>query len=183
MIFSLFSPIQMASANEIKPFKQTTQSESTMQLKAAIADQLNVLDGGPQLHKELQGLSGNQDLAVIIHLSEKPVALEKGIHNLNGTAFSTAQENQVRTKVQSQQNFVLKELRLNNINIEEGYSYDTVLNGFSAVVKADDLDKLLTIEGITLVEPDTIVYASEQPLKNKPTTSSNPLKKMHNSMH
>ncbi|MGE7020700.1 S8 family serine peptidase [Solibacillus cecembensis] len=176
MIFSLFSPIQAASANELKPFKPTTQSESTMQLKAAIADQLNVLDGGPKLHKELQGLSGNQDVAVIIHLSEKPVALEKGIHNLSGKAFSSSQERQLRTKVQSQQAFVQKELSIKNINFEQGYTFDTVLNGFAATVKADDLDKLLTIQGITLVEPDTIVHALEQPLKTKPTTSSNPLK-------
>ncbi|ATP39013.1 hypothetical protein CSE16_02675 [Solibacillus sp. R5-41] len=176
MVFSLFSPIQAASANEIKPFKPTTQNESTMQLKAAIADQLNVLEGGPKLHKELQGLSGNQDVAVIIHLSEKPVALEKGIHNLSGKAFSSSQETQVRTKVQNQQNFVLKELSIKNINIEQGYTFDTVLNGFSAKVKADDLDKLLTIKGITLVEPDTIVHALEKPSKTKPTTSSNPLK-------
>nr|WP_274310495.1 S8 family serine peptidase [Solibacillus daqui] len=177
MVFSLFSPFQAASANELKPFKPTTQSESTMQLKAAIADQLNVLDGGPKLHKELQGLSGNQDVDVIIHLSEKPVALEKGIHNLSGKAFSSSQEKQVRTKVKAQQNFVLKELALNNINIQQGYTFDTVLNGFSAKVKADDLDKLLTVQGITLVEPDTIVHASEEkPLKTKPTTPSNPLK-------
>ncbi|MCH7321838.1 S8 family serine peptidase [Solibacillus sp. MA9] len=177
MVFSLFSPLQTASANELKPFKPTTQSESTMQLKAAIADQLNVLEGGPKLHKELQGLSGNQGVDVIIHLSEKPVALEKGIHNLSGKAFSSSQEKQVRTKVQAQQNFVLKELALNNINIQQGYTFDTVLNGFSAKVKADDLEKLLTVQGITLVEPDTIVHASEEkPLKTKPTTPSNPLK-------
>lgn len=177
MILSLFSPIQVASANELKPFKPTTQSESTMQLKAAIADQLNVLDGGPQLHKELQGLSGNQEVDVIIHLSEKPVALEKGIQNLSGKAFSSSQENQARTKVLNQQNFVLKEIALKNINIQLGYSFDTVLNGFSATVKADDLDKLLTVQGIALVEPDTIVHASEEkPLKTKPTTPSNPLK-------
>ncbi|MEG0471951.1 MAG: S8 family serine peptidase, partial [Solibacillus sp.] len=177
MVFSLFSPIQAASANEIKPFKPTPQSESTMQLKAAIADQLNVLEGGPKLHKELQGLSGNQDVEVIIHLSEKPVALEKGIHSLSGKTFSSSQETQVRMKVQTQRNFVLKELALNNINIQQGYTFDTALNGFSATVKADDLDRLLTIQGITLVEPDTIVHASqEKPLKTKPTSSSNPLK-------
>ena len=43
----------------------------------------------------------------------------------------------------------------------QGYTFDTVLNGFAATVKANDLPKLLSIEGITLIEPDAIVYASE----------------------
>ena len=55
---------------------------------------------------------------------------------------------------------------------EKGYTFDTVLNGFAAVVKANDLPKLLTVQGITLVEPDTIVHASEEPQKSKPTKPS-----------
>lgn len=43
----------------------------------------------------------------------------------------------------------------------QGYTFDTVLNGFAATVKANDLPKLLTIEGVTLIEPDATVYASE----------------------
>ena len=137
MIFAMFSPITTASANTgTKPFKQNAPSESTLQLKAAIAEQLNVLDGGPKLHKDLEKLSGNQEVAVIIHLSEKPVALEKGINELKGKAFSTSQENQVRTKVKAQQTSVKKELSLKNISIKQGYTFDTVLNGFAAVVKA-----------------------------------------------
>ena len=127
------------------------------------------MDGGPKLHKDLQDLSGNQEVAVIIHLSEKPVALEKGINELKGKSFSASQENQVRTKVKAQQTTVKKELTIKNIAIKQGYTFDTVLNGFAAVVKANDLPKLLTVQGVTLVEPDTIVYASEEPQKSKPT--------------
>ena len=47
-----------------------------------------------------------------------------------------------------------------------------MLNGFAATVKASDIPKLLTVQGVTLVEPDTIVYASEEPQKTKPTKSS-----------
>ncbi|WP_391207634.1 S8 family serine peptidase [Psychrobacillus sp. L4] len=177
MVFSLIGPTMTASANVgTKPFKQTIPNESTMQLKAAIAEQLDLLDGGPKLHKELQNLSGNQEVAVIIHLSEKPVALEKGINELKGKTFSVSQENQVRTKVLAQQASVKKELNFKNINIKQGYTFDTVLNGFAAVVKADDLKKLLTIPGITLVEPDAIVYAMEEPKKSKPTNTTNPSK-------
>ncbi|WP_246097027.1 S8 family serine peptidase [Psychrobacillus soli] len=173
MIFTMFSPAMTASANvDVKPFKQNSASESTLQLKAAIAEQLNVLDGGPKLHKDLQDLSGSQEVAVIIHLSEKPVALEKGINELKGKSFSVAQENQVRTKVRSQQATVKKELNLKNIAIKQGYTFDTVLNGFAATVKANDLPKLLTVQGVTLVEPDTIVHASEEQQKTKPTKPS-----------
>ncbi len=173
MVFTMLSPAITASANsEVKPFKQNMPSESTMQLKAAIAEQLNVLDGGPKLHKDLQDLSGNQDVAVIVHLSEKPVALEKGISQLKGKAFSASQESQVRSKVKAQQTSVQKELTVKNISVKKGYSFDTVLNGFAAVVKANDLPKLLAVQGVTLVEPDTIVYASEEPQKTKPTKPS-----------
>lgn len=173
MVFTMFSPAITASANtEVKPFKQNIPSESTMQLKAAVAEQLDLIDGGPKLHKELQDLSGNQEVAVIIHLSERPVALEKGIYELKGRSFSTSQENQVRSKVKAQQTSVQKELTIKNITIKKGYTFDTVLNGFAAVVKANDLPKLLTVQGITLVEPDTIVYASEEPQKSKPTKPS-----------
>ncbi|MBO0601183.1 S8 family serine peptidase [Sporosarcina sp. E16_3] len=178
MVLSMHRPMMTASANEgTKPFKQSSPSESTMQVKAAIAEQLNLLDGGPKLHKDLQDLSGNQDVAVIIHLSEKPVALEKGINNLKGKTFSASQENQVRTKVQAQQAFVKKELSIKNITIKQGYTFDTVLNGIAAVVKAKDLDKLLAIQGVTLVEPDAIVYASEEQQKTKPIKSTMPIKK------
>ena len=40
-----------------------------MQLKAAIAEQLNLLEGGSSLHKDLQGLSGNEEIAVIIQMN------------------------------------------------------------------------------------------------------------------
>ena len=177
MVLTMLSPAMTASANSVvKPFKQNTPSESTMQLKSAIAEQLNVLDGGPKLHKDLQDQTGNQDVAVIIHLSEKPVALEKGISELKGKAFSATEEKQVRTKVKAQQTSVKKELSIKNITIKQGYAFDTVLNGFAATVKASDIPKLLTVQGVTLVEPDTIVYASEEPQKTKPTKPSTIIK-------
>ena len=61
----------------------------------------------------------------------------------------------------TQQEEVISEMEDVNVDFTTGYSYDTVLNGFAAKVKADDLEKLLDIDGITLIEPDAIVYASE----------------------
>ncbi|MFF2753541.1 S8 family serine peptidase [Psychrobacillus sp. NPDC058041] len=162
MVLSLLSPFS-ASANEQQPlpFKANTQSESQLQVKAAIEDQLNVLNSGPRLHEDLKKFSGNDEVAVIVHLSEKPVALEKGIKELAGKSFSSGEEKKVRDTVNAQQAFIKKEMSNKKISFKEGFSYNTVLNGFSATIKADDLQKLLDIKGVTLIEPDTIMYALE----------------------
>lgn len=160
MVLSLMVPLSSAQAEESKPFKTDSQSESIIQLKAAIAEQLNLSREGPILHESLQNVSGNQDVAVIVHLSEKPVALEQGMSKVKGRRFSNSRENEVRENVQVQQEKVKKELATKKIQITQGYTFDTVLNGFAATVKARDLQKLLTVEGITLIEPDAIVYAS-----------------------
>lgn len=161
MVLSLLVPFSSANAETSKPFKQDGQSESTLQLKAAIAEQLNLSKDGPTLHESLQNVAGNQDVAVIVHLSEKPVALEQGMSQLKGKKFSNARANEVRSNVKAQQAKVKKELTAKKIQMTEGYTFDTVLNGFAATVKANDLPKLLTVEGITLIEPDATVYALE----------------------
>lgn len=164
MVFTMLAPMNVSANVDAKPFKQNGTSESTMQLKAAIAEQLNLLDGGSMLHKDLQGLSGDEEVAVIVHLSEKPVALEQGIQELAGKTFTRADAAKAETKVQAQHTFFKKEINANKIALKEGYSYNTVLNGFSATVKADDLQKLLDIKGVTLIEPDAEVHAFEDPL-------------------
>ncbi|MCT1785327.1 S8 family serine peptidase, partial [Lysinibacillus capsici] len=161
MVLFLLVPLSSANAEDSKPFKQDSQSESILQLKAAIAEQLSLSKDGPTLHESLQNVSGNQEVAVIVHLSEKPVALEQGMSQLKGQKFSNARANEVRSNVKSQQAQVKKELATKNVQMTQGYTFDTVLNGFAATVKANDLPKLLSIEGITLIEPDAIVYASE----------------------
>jgi len=165
LVFSLLTPLS-ASANDkaTKPFKPDNRNESTMQLKAAIAEQLNLLEGGPVLHKDLQGLSGNKEVEVIVHLSEKPVALEQGIQELVGKKFTSQQAATVKKQVQAQQTRIKKAMNVKNIAHKEGFAYNTVLNGFSTTVKASDLDKLLEIQGVTLIEPDAEVYAFEDSL-------------------
>lgn len=162
MVLSLLTPFSTsANVQETVPFKQNGQSESKLQLKAAIAEQLNVLNGRPTLHKDLQGLSGSEEVAIIIHLSEKPVALEKGIKKLAGEQLSSAEINTIKSNIKAQHTFLKKEMMIKNISFKQGFEYDTVLNGLSATVQAKDLEKLLGLEGVTLVEPDAIVYASE----------------------
>ncbi|QUW24031.1 S8 family serine peptidase [Sporosarcina sp. Marseille-Q4063] len=161
MVLSLLTPISSVSAAKTEPFKTDKQSESVMQQKLAIAEQLRLTEQAPRLHKDLEELKGNQEVDVIIHLSEKPVALEKGITEAKGQKFSAANKKSAKAKVASQQGMMKKAMNANEISFKEGYSYDTVLNGFAATVKADDLEKLLEVDGVTLVEPDAEVHAYE----------------------
>src|SRR5690606_35346547 len=80
---------------------------------------------------------------------------------LQGKTLSSSKANEIREKINKQHGRVLSEMNAKNILFNKGFEYDTVLNGFAAEVKADDLDKLLSIKGVTLVEPDTIVYADD----------------------
>src|SRR5690606_5747579 len=140
-------------------FKEDQQTQSEMEVKAAIAEQLRLIEGKPRLHDALKDMSGEKEVNVIIHLSEKPVALEKGILEAKGKFFSEANERQAREIARAQQRVVKSAMKNQKLIVKEGFTYDTVLNGFSATVKAKDLEKLLTIEGVKLVEPDVEVHA------------------------
>jgi len=173
MVLSLlipFSPSANAKTANVLPFKSENANESIMQQKAAIAEQLNTLQGGSKLHKDLQGLSGSEQIAIIVHLSEKPVALEQGIKELKGKKLTATEKNAIKSKVKNQQAKVKKEAQIKNIKINEKFSYDTVLNGFSATVKAEDLEKMLDLTGVTLIEPDTEVHAFEETVTPVPGT-------------
>lgn len=164
MVLSLVLPVSAQTESaELIEFKQGQQSERNLQLKAAIAEQLEATEGLPKLHKDLQDISGNEEVPVIISLSENPVGLEKGINKLKGSQFTSAQERIVKDRVIQQQAAVTRDMKLKGISFEKGFSFDTVLNGFAAKVKASDLKKLLEIKGVALVEPDTTVYALEDP--------------------
>ena len=148
MIFSMLSPLSALANEETNSFKQPNFDESTMLAKAAIAEQLRVHGSPGVLHKDLQDLSGNEDVAVIVHLSEKPVALEQGITELQGRSFNNSHRANAKAKVRAQQADVVQKMRGKNVSFSQGYTFDTVLNGFAATVKADDLDKLVEIPGV-----------------------------------
>ncbi|WP_203332238.1 S8 family serine peptidase [Planococcus beigongshangi] len=164
LVLSLLTPFSV-SANNNAPFKSGQQTESELLAKAAIAEQLRLIEGKPRLHEKLQNLSGEQEVNVIIHLSEKPVGLERGIQKSKGKALSNANADKVKANVRAQQATAKKTMKANKLLVKEGFSYDTVLNGFSATVKAKDLEKLLKVKGVTLVEPDVEVHAMEAPVK------------------
>lgn len=161
--FTAAADTSTASLNaSTQPFKSGQPDEQIAQQKAAILQQLEVIEGKPKLHEALQNVAGNKEVAVIVHLSKKPVALEQGMKKLQKKSFSSTEKQQVKKNVKAQQAQVKKEMKAKKIQFKEGFAYDTVLNGFAATVQAKDLDKLLAIDGVTLIEPDTIVHALEQ---------------------
>jgi minor extracellular serine protease Vpr len=162
LTISLITPFSNAKAEQALAFKDSLQSERMIELKSAIAEQLSLSKNGPKLHESLKNISGNETVNVIIHLSENPVALEQGISKTKGKKLSKTREKEVRANVKAQQTKVKKAAAAKNVSLTEGYAFDTVLNGFATSVKAKDLATLLTIEGVTLVEPDATVYASEE---------------------
>ena len=125
MVFSMLSPLS-AQATDLK---QPNFDESIMQQKAAIAEQLRVHTGQAVLHKDLQNLSGSEEVNVIIHLSEKPVALEKGISDLKGRSFNSNSKANIKAKVNKQQSEVKGKMKEKKVSFKEGYAFDTVLNG------------------------------------------------------
>ncbi|WP_293921598.1 S8 family serine peptidase [Metasolibacillus sp.] len=161
MILSMLSPLQVSADSEFS-LSKPANDEATLLTKAAIVEQLNIANGPAVLHPALQDVSGSSPVAVIVHLSEKPVALEKGIRDLEGKSFSATDAKIIKQAVQAQQAEVLKEMTGEQISFKQGYTFNTVLNGFAAQIKADDLEKLLEIEGVTLIEPDAEVYANEE---------------------
>ncbi len=176
IVFSIVLPVSATSQEtSLQEIKQQQQNEKKLELKAAISDQLEAREGLAMLHKDLQGLSGNEQVSVIIHLSEHPVALEQGISKLTGKSLSSTQKSQIRAKVNRQQATVEREMRIKGISFEKGFAYNTVLNGFAATVKAQDLEQLLEIKGVTLVEPDAIVHALTD---DKPAGDTSDLEKV-----
>ncbi|CEG22006.1 Minor extracellular protease vpr precursor [Planococcus massiliensis] len=160
LVLSLLVPFEAAEAAETNPYNKSARTAGDLQAQAAIIEQLQLPHRTAKLHKDLQGLSGSQKVPVIIHLSEKPIALQKGIAESAGQAFTASLESSAEVKVASQQRSAKEEMASEQISYEVGFSYKTVLNGFSATVKADDLDKLMDIDGVTLVEPDVTVRAA-----------------------
>lgn len=161
MVFALF-PAAAFGNNAAAP------SQSQLDMQAAIAEQLKMREGAPKLHPDLQKISGNKSVGVIIHFTEKPVGLENGIKALEGEALTAAQTDGIEATVEKQQATAKTAMTEREISFQAGYSYSTVLNGLAATVKASDLPKLLKIKGVAFVEPDRQYRA----LANPPSTGA-----------
>lgn len=161
MVFSLTMPTMTFAETNQSERVSSIKNEKLVERQAAIEQQLKLKDAAPSLEESLLDVSADEEVNVIVHLSEKPVALEQGVYEVKGKRWNASEKRRVKVNVDKQQKFVFNEMTGKKMKVKIGYTFDTVLNGFSVKVKGKDLKKLLDIEGVTLVEPDTMVYASE----------------------
>lgn len=160
MVLSLIMPAG-AFAEGLKPAQG--QGEALMQQKMAIAMQDKSGNALPQLHPDLQGLKGQQEVNVIIQLSEEPVAVAEGKKKIKKLPFQASDRAKQVHAIKAEQQRAKQAMKAAKLLVKEGYAYETVLNGFAATVKADDLEKLLDVPGVKVVEPDVMREAMEVP--------------------
>nr|WP_245698268.1 S8 family serine peptidase [Sporosarcina ureilytica] len=167
MVFTLLTPGFASAKTETTLKKSSVPNESIMQMKQAIFEQDQLLQQKPTLHRDLEKEKGQHDVEVIIQLSEESVALSEGKKKVKDLPFTASERAKAQQKVNAQQKQVKQEMKLKKLLVKEGYTFETVLNGFSATVKADDLKKLLDIKGVKLVEPVVEVHAFEDTSVNE----------------
>lgn len=163
MVLSLIVPAGAFAEEAGGLPKGPKQTAGIMAQKQAIAEQQAAKSGMPRLHPDLQNLSGSQEVNVIIQLSEDPVAVDEGKKKLKKLPYQASERAKQVHAIKAEQTRAKKEMKAKKLLRKEGFSYETVLNGFAATVKADDLEKLLDVPGVRVVEPDVIREAMETP--------------------
>ncbi|AQL56745.1 S8 family serine peptidase [Abyssicoccus albus] len=153
IVSTVITPISQAA--ELK--EKTVPSESEMRQKLSIDRQLSELSGKPKLHKDLQNLTGDQLISVIVQFEEPSIGLAKGMAKSKGKKWDNLDESKQQQKIQKQKDKFNKQLSKKISKVTKGYSYEKVLNGQALTLPANQVKKLLDIEGVQLVEPDVYV--------------------------
>ncbi|WP_411842587.1 S8 family serine peptidase [Salinicoccus sp. HZC-1] len=154
MVFSAFSSTVLA--NELgKPNHTPSLNEVHLEKYRNVQKQLEVLSGPAQLGESLENSEGNVN--VIVHYKEPSVGLARGMIQSQGKKWSGLDADQVRQKIEKQQQQAEHSMRNKNISFQKGNTYNTVLNAQSMTVAAADLEKLLEVEAVALVEEDFFV--------------------------
>lgn len=96
---------------------------------------------------------------VIIHLTDEPVALQKQKTKLMGDHFPTVETVEIEATIALQQQQVIKEMDAKKIYYERIHTYKTVLNAITTIIKSEDIDRLLSINGVLFIEPNLEVKA------------------------
>ncbi|MCT8139273.1 S8 family serine peptidase [Anaerobacillus sp. CMMVII] len=163
IIFTMLFPAYGFATNEGPSLKDQLSNEALSQMKDIIAQQKAALSADPVLHPDLQNLTGDEEISVIVQLSEAPVALEKGKSKIAGKGFSKADEKRVKDKVKAQHDKFENELGKKGLKAKKGFTYSNAINGMALTIKASEVEKLLELEGVLLVEPDLEVVALSNP--------------------
>ncbi|WHY85627.1 S8 family serine peptidase [Neobacillus novalis] len=161
MFFTLLFPSYGAAATNKQLSKKDSQlsTATETQMKKLIAQQKASLSQDAVLHPDLQNLTGDQEVSVIVELSEYPVALAKGINKVAGKTTSKAEEKTIQQKVVSQQQKFQTNLSAKGIKAKVGYTYNYTFNGMALTLKASQVKELLKVDGVKLVEPDVERHA------------------------
>ncbi|MDQ1144167.1 minor extracellular serine protease Vpr [Bacillus sp. SORGH_AS 510] len=180
IIFTMLFPSYGAAATQrLEKKENIVSNESNSLAKNLIAQQKAALAQGPVLHPSLKNLKGNQEVAVIVELSEYPVALVKGINKQAGKSTSKTEEKAIQQKVITQQQKFKTNLSAKGIAAKVGFTYNYTFNGLALKLKASDVAKLLSVDGVKLVEPDAEKVALGEKVvpgdqKNATMNTSNP---------
>jgi minor extracellular serine protease Vpr len=158
LIFSLYNPVVGSVAAE-----KTTSTETIKQMSKIINDQKAALKKGAVLHPDLQNLTGDEDVAVIVQLSEPPIAMVEGMSKLSGKKFTSTMEKEAKEIVTAQQQNFKKEMTSKGLKAKVGFNYYYAFNGMSLKVKASQVADLMALSGVQLVEPDLEVQALGEP--------------------
>jgi minor extracellular serine protease Vpr len=156
LVFGLLAPAAGFAATETE---QQLSKESVSKMTEIIDQQTKMAKKEAVLHADLQKLTGDEEVAVIVQLSESPVALEEGKATVSGKKFTATMARQAKEKVEAQQKLFEKQLGSKGVKAKVGFKYNFTFNGMSLKVKANQLAELASLDGVLLVEPDLEVHA------------------------
>jgi minor extracellular serine protease Vpr len=154
LVFSLYNPVMGSVAAEEIASKETIE-----QMTKIIANQQAVAKKGAVLHPDLQNLTGDEEISVIVQLSEPPVAMVEGMSKVSGKKFTATMEREAKEKVTAQQQTFVKNMAAKGLTAKVGFKYQYAFNGMSLKVKASQVADLMALKGVQLVEPDEEVHA------------------------
>lgn len=179
VLLTLFSLLFPNSAFALDTRAELTDLALSPEVRAKmqeIVDQNTFTEGQqPVLHPDLQNLSGDKEISVIVELSEAPVALAKGISILEGKSFTASTEQSTKQKIVKQQQSFISQLSRNSIKANVGFSYNYTFNGVSLKLKASEVEQLLKLDGVQMVEPDVEVHALGEESSKLPDSEVNPM--------
>ena len=102
LVFSLFAP-SFVLANTTPQGKHLNVSKRAQVMESLVQKQEALLAKSPTLHPSLKNVKDDENVSVIVQLSEAPVALEKGKQTFKGKSFTSAKAASVKQKVVAQQ--------------------------------------------------------------------------------
>ncbi|GKV55063.1 hypothetical protein NCCP2222_10100 [Sporosarcina sp. NCCP-2222] len=102
----------------------------------------------------LYNVSSEEEVAVIVHLSEDPIVLQRRAAEVDGIPFTDEAYKKADAAVNLQQQRVLREMAARDIRVSEVQPFRTVLNALSALVRREDIGKIRSLKEVVWIEPD-----------------------------